>query len=90
MELPIHTKPDQIIGPDQTKPFPSQFNEPRENLMIFKGPGRERDNLLTGEGEGVGVEPNHTTTRKPGPLNSILYSLNEPVLTCQAGAHEMA
>jgi hypothetical protein len=30
---------------------------------------RKRDNLLTGEGgEGAGVEPNHMTTRKLGPL----------------------
>jgi hypothetical protein len=29
---------------------------------------RKRDELLTGEGEEVGEEPNHTTARKPGPL----------------------
>jgi hypothetical protein len=29
---------------------------------------RKRDNLLMGEGEGVGEEPNHTAARKPGPL----------------------
>jgi hypothetical protein len=28
----------------------------------------KRDNLLTGEGEGVEEGPNHTTARKPGPL----------------------
>ncbi len=33
---------------------------------------RKRVNLRTGEGrkQGVGEEPNHTTTRKPGLLNS--------------------
>jgi hypothetical protein len=38
---------------------------------------RKRDNLLTGEGKGVGVmeEPNHTTASKPGPLQIIQYSL---------------
>ncbi len=29
----------------------------------------------TGGGEGVGEEPNHTTARKPGPLENIQYSL---------------
>ncbi len=29
---------------------------------------RKRDNLLTGEGEGVGEESNPNTTRKPDPL----------------------
>jgi hypothetical protein len=30
---------------------------------------RKRDNLLTGEwGRGAGIEPNHTTARKLGPL----------------------
>jgi hypothetical protein len=33
-----------------------------------KGRLRKRDNMLTGEGEGVGEEPNHTTARKPSPL----------------------
>jgi hypothetical protein len=27
----------------------------------------KRDNLLTGEGERVGEEPNYTAARKPGP-----------------------
>jgi hypothetical protein len=35
----------------------------------------KRDNLLTGEGgEGRGKEPNHTTARKPDPLQYIKYS----------------
>jgi hypothetical protein len=57
--------------------------------MIFEGPARERQFLLTGDGEGVGVEPNHTTAGKPGLLQIILHSQNRPVLTCQAGTHEM-
>jgi hypothetical protein len=35
--------------------------------------------LLTGEGEGVGEEPSHTTLRKPGPLKIIKYSLVRPL-----------
>jgi hypothetical protein len=38
-----------------------------------------RDSLLTG-GMWVGVEPNHTTTRKPGSLYIIQSSLS--VATC--------
>ncbi len=36
-----------------------------------------RDTLLTveGGGKGVGEEPNHTTARKPGPLQIVQYSL---------------
>jgi hypothetical protein len=30
-------------------------------------------------GEGVGEEPNHTTTRKPGPLYTIQNSLSKYV-----------
>jgi hypothetical protein len=37
------------------------------------GRPRKRDNFLTGEG--MGDEPNHSTTIKPGPLQIIQYSL---------------
>jgi hypothetical protein len=36
---------------------------------------RKRDNLQTGEGEGMGEEPNHATAKKPGPLYIIQYFL---------------
>jgi hypothetical protein len=37
---------------------------------------RKRDKLLPGEGvKGADEEPNHTTARKPGPLQIIQYSL---------------
>ncbi len=35
-----------------------------------------RCSLLTGLGEWEGQEPNHTTARKPGPLEYVTYSLN--------------
>ncbi len=38
-------------------------------------PPRVAGRLLTGEGEGVGDEPNHTTARKPGTLYIVQYSL---------------
>ncbi len=38
---------------------------------------RKRGNLLTGEGEQVGEETNHTTARNPGPLWIIRYSLEK-------------
>ncbi len=41
------------------------------NLRVCRRAGR----LLTGEGGGVGDEPNHTTARKHGPLYIIQYSL---------------
>jgi hypothetical protein len=50
----------------------------------------ERKFSDSGGGRGVGMEPNQMTARKPGLLFSILHSLNEPVLTCQASTHEMA
>ncbi len=31
-------------------------------------------------GKGVGVEPNHTTTKKPGPLYISQYSLYSPII----------
>jgi hypothetical protein len=34
---------------------------------------RKINNLLTGEGGGVGQEPNHMTVRKPGSLEIIQY-----------------
>jgi hypothetical protein len=40
---------------------------------------RKRDNLLTGEG--VGKEPNHTTARKPGPLEIIQNYLGLSLLS---------
>jgi hypothetical protein len=44
---------------------------------------RKRENLLTGEGEGGGEEPNQTTARKPDPLHTkhhpILSDITEPI-----------
>jgi hypothetical protein len=46
-------------------PLSRQYKLDRRHI----GRLRKRDNLLTGEGgEGAGVEPNHTTARKIGPL----------------------
>jgi hypothetical protein len=44
---------------------------------------RKGDNLLTGGGGGgrMGEEPNHTTERKPGPLQIIQYFLEETSAT---------
>jgi hypothetical protein len=39
------------------------------------GKPRKRDNLLTGEGDGVGQEPNYMTARKAAPLQIIQRSL---------------
>jgi hypothetical protein len=47
---------------------------------------RNIDNMLLGDGrKGVGVEPDHTTARKPGSLTIIQYSLPPPAgsLLCQ-------
>jgi hypothetical protein len=48
-------------------PFPSP--SPVLSLFLSLLGRRRRSSLLTGEeGEGVGEEPNHTTTKKPSPL----------------------
>jgi hypothetical protein len=53
---------------------------PVSKLSLFLGlPVCRRSSLLTGEGERVGEEPNHTTARKPGPLEIIHYSLLLPL-----------
>jgi hypothetical protein len=39
-------------------------------------PSKKSDNLLTGEGGGLGEEPDHTSPKKPGPLKFIQYSLH--------------
>jgi hypothetical protein len=46
---------------------------PKGNLSLFLSlPVCRRSSLLTGErGEVVGEEQNHTTARKPGPLEII-------------------
>jgi hypothetical protein len=50
---------------------PTPFPSPVSKLPLFLSlPMCRRSCLLTeeGGGEGVDVEPNHTTARKPGPL----------------------
>jgi hypothetical protein len=49
-----------------TPPPPPQFVSKLE--WLHTGSLGKRDNLLTGEVEVVGEEPNHMITRKPGPL----------------------
>ncbi len=39
--------------------------------------GKEKQAADRKGGKGVGEEPNHTTTRKPGPLYTIQYSLSD-------------
>jgi hypothetical protein len=56
---------DLLFGP---RPPPS-LHFPISKLPLFRNlPVCRRSSLLTGEKEGVGVEPNHTTARKLGPL----------------------
>ncbi len=48
----------------------------REYWMINRGPGfLALERHFAGRGRGVSEEPNHDTTRKPGPLCIIQYSL---------------
>ncbi len=55
---------------------PLPFSHVSKLDLRHTGRLKKRDNLLTGEGrEGVGEEPNHTTTRKPGSLYLIQYRL---------------
>ncbi len=59
-------------------PRPSPPSSP-PIIKLDRGDTQE-DNLLAGErGEGVGEEPNKTTTRKLGPLYIIQYSLERTV-----------
>ncbi len=51
-------------------PPPSLVRKPDRRHIVRL---RKRDNLLTGEGEGAGKEPNITTARKPG--SSINHSI---------------
>ncbi len=56
--------------PNLPSPFPVSKLPLRLNLPVCR-----RSSLLTREKEGVGVESNHTTTRKLGPLYIVQYSL---------------
>jgi hypothetical protein len=63
---------DQAFSPSYDfapSPFPSTPSPPVNKLdQRNTGRLRKKDNLLMGEGEGVGEEPNHTKARKLGPL----------------------
>ncbi len=67
------------LGPNN---FPPPPPPPHSKLSIFLGhPLCRWSSLLTREGGrlgGLGEKPNHTTVRKPGPLQVIQYS---PILT---------
>ena len=54
-------------------PFPLS-RQPKKFLSFLFVAGRA---YWLDRGEGVGEEPNHTTARKPGPLQIIQYSLIE-------------
>jgi hypothetical protein len=51
-------------------------------LSFYSLPVCRRSSLLMGGGGGRGKEPNHTTARKPGLLQSINYSLALPLGFC--------
>ncbi len=60
------------------RPPPPPF--PVSNMSLFLSlPVCRRSSLLNGEWAWVGVEPNHTTAKKPGPLKIIQYSLSPSV-----------
>jgi hypothetical protein len=62
-----------------SKSTPSPPTHPFSKLdWRHTGRLRKKDSLLTGEG--AGVEPNHTTARKPGPLEIMQYSLRSTQL----------
>ncbi len=76
------TKDQALLRSYDSAPRPPLF--PPSSLsklsLFLSPPVCLRSSLPTGErGEGVGEEPNQTTTRKPGPLQIIQSSLLQPL-----------
>jgi hypothetical protein len=63
-------------GPGILAPTPPPAPVFRLQILFFSLPACRRSSLLTEDsGEEVGKETNHTTAGKPGPLQTIRYSL---------------
>jgi hypothetical protein len=52
-------------------------------------PVGRRSSLLTGKGGGVGLDPNHMTARKPGPLKIVHHSLPRPLSTSGSFSNDL-
>jgi hypothetical protein len=60
---------------DLAPPNPPSHSPVSKLSLFLSLPVWRWSGLLTGGIDGVGEEPNHTTARKPGPLQIIQYSL---------------